>query len=93
MLRPDFVRVEAARCLYCSLCELFVPGISAAAPVPVSREALEAMAACPSGAIVWCEAPAPRHSAGEAGSGNSGEGPSGTRQASEHAAPKGKDEL
>ncbi len=50
------MRVDLARCVRCELCDALLPGVLAGPErIPVSAAALEAMAACPTGAIVWCE--------------------------------------
>jgi len=50
------MRIEGARCLRCGLCELIAPIIrEGLARIPIGSDTLEAMAACPTGAIVWCE--------------------------------------
>lgn len=54
--RPQFLRIDPVRCIACATCETFVPGmLDASAPIPVSAAALDAMAACPTGAIRWIE--------------------------------------
>lgn len=45
-----------ARCIHCELCYDVAPVIRGnEARIPVTHDTLEAMAACPTGAIVWCE--------------------------------------
>lgn len=54
--RPTEMRVDPAACVRCELCDALLPGVLAGPErIPVSPAALEAMAACPTGAIVWCE--------------------------------------
>jgi ferredoxin len=55
-LRPAFMRVDARRCTGCGLCAELSSAIAARpARIPVTNAALEAMSACPTGAIVWRE--------------------------------------
>ena len=50
------MRVDFARCVRCELCDALLPGVLVGPErIPVSPTALEAMAVCPIGAIVWCE--------------------------------------
>jgi ferredoxin len=50
------MRVDFARCVRCELCDALLPGVLVGPErIPASPAALEAMAACPIGAIVWCE--------------------------------------
>jgi ferredoxin len=50
------MRVDAAACVRCELCDALLPGVLVGPErIPVAPAALEAMAACPTGAIVWCE--------------------------------------
>ena len=52
------MRIEFARCIHCELCYDIAPIIRAAPErFGVSAATLDAMAACPTGAIVWCEEP------------------------------------
>lgn len=54
--RPPAMRVDAAACLRCDLCDTVLPGALAHPErIATSPAALEAMAACPTGAIVWLE--------------------------------------
>jgi ferredoxin len=56
--RPDAMRIEFARCIHCELCFDIAPVIrDAPERIGVSAATLDAMAACPTGAIVWCEEP------------------------------------
>jgi Fe-S-cluster-containing hydrogenase component 2 len=56
MLRPEYMRLDSARCIHCELCYLVAPVIAADPErIPVSVVTLAAMAACPCGAIVWKE--------------------------------------
>jgi len=58
MPRPDAMRLEQARCIHCDLCVVIAPVIIVdPARIPVTDATLEAMAACPTGAIVWCDEP------------------------------------
>jgi ferredoxin len=60
-LRPETMRVDAARCIHCHLCHDIAPTIREAPHrIPVSAATLDAMAACPTGAIVWCDEVEPR---------------------------------
>jgi len=55
-LRPTAMRVDPEACIECGICEEIAPGIGAAPEhVPVTRQTLEAMAACPTGALRWSE--------------------------------------
>lgn len=50
------MRVDPVACVRCELCDALLPGVLVGPKrIPVSPPALEAMAACPTGAIVWCE--------------------------------------
>lgn len=52
------MRVDRARCIDCGLCYSIAPIICENPNrIPVTGDTLEAMAACPGGAIVWCEDP------------------------------------
>lgn len=54
--RPSAMRVDPASCVRCELCDALLPGVLVGPErIPVSPSALEAMAVCPIGAIVWCE--------------------------------------
>jgi ferredoxin len=54
--RPIAMRVDATQCVHCELCDALLPGVLVGPErIPVSPAALAAMAACPTGAIVWCE--------------------------------------
>lgn len=56
MLRPEFMWLDLQRCVNCGVCEEFVPDISMfEARLPVTGQSLEAMSACPVGAIRWLE--------------------------------------
>lgn len=53
-IRPDSMRIDEPRCITCELCFLLAPVIgSQPERIPVTRDTLDAMAACPTGAIVW----------------------------------------
>jgi ferredoxin len=54
--RPPAMRVDTAACVRCGLCDAILPGVLAHPErIATSPAALEAMAACPTGAIVWLE--------------------------------------
>ena len=54
--RPTAMRVDPASCVRCELCDALLPGVLVGPErIRVSAAALEAMATCPTGAIVWCE--------------------------------------
>ncbi len=54
--RPHSVYVDPGRCIRCDACEEVYPGLLAEErPVPVDEQVLDAMAACPTGAIRWLE--------------------------------------
>jgi ferredoxin len=54
--RPVAIRIDPRRCVHCGLCvDLVGEPLDAPDRIPVSSAALDAMAACPSGAIVWCD--------------------------------------
>lgn len=56
MFRPNAMRIDKACCVYCELCYLIAPIIRDNPNcIPVTSDTLEAMAACPGGAIVWYE--------------------------------------
>lgn len=56
MLRPESLRIEEVRCIRCELCFEIAPVIRQDSEyIPVTTATLEAMAACPTGAIVWRE--------------------------------------
>lgn len=56
MLRPRFMHIDRVHCTYCELCYATAPVIRRdTEKIPMTYETLEAMAACPTGAIVWCE--------------------------------------
>lgn len=56
MIRPDAMRIDEAACIHCELCFEIAPVFrDGANRVPVTDETLDAMAACPTGAIRWCE--------------------------------------
>jgi len=55
-LRPDFMHIDPVRCIGCGLCEDIAPGMwDNLQQVPVTGRTLEAMSACPTGAIRWLE--------------------------------------
>lgn len=54
------MRLDVARCIHCDLCAVIAPVILVdPTRIPVTAATLEAMAACPTGAIVWCDQPHP----------------------------------
>jgi ferredoxin len=56
MLRPNTIRIDKVRCIHCELCYLIAPIIHGNPDyIPVTSDTLEAMAACPTGAIIWRE--------------------------------------
>lgn len=55
-LRPKLMWIDPARCVHCGLCEEFMPEIGTyVTGLPVTGQSLEAMSACPAGAIRWLE--------------------------------------
>lgn len=56
LLRPTAMYVDRARCTECGMCLEIKPGILDAPELfGIDDESLEAMAACPTGAIRWSE--------------------------------------
>lgn len=54
--RPRRVRIDAGVCIVCGLCDTLVPGLRVGgATMAATEAALEAMAACPVGAVRWVE--------------------------------------
>ncbi len=56
--RPSHVYVDAGLCILCELCDAVAPGTLRAAsfgPLLADEATLDAMAACPTGAIRWLE--------------------------------------
>lgn len=54
--RPSLVFVDPQRCIGCEVCEELAPGILVEErPLIAVESVLEAMAACPTGAIRWLE--------------------------------------
>jgi ferredoxin len=53
--RPQFVRIVEARCIACGICRALAPALLQGEPIRVSRDVLDAMALCPTGAIQWIE--------------------------------------
>ncbi len=50
------MRVDPGACIECGICEEIAPGVKQRPElIEVDRHALEAMAACPTGAIRWAE--------------------------------------
>lgn len=59
--RPTRMRIDAARCQQGRLCQLLAPEIERDRPIAVTSATLEAMAACPTGALGWDESePSPK---------------------------------
>jgi ferredoxin len=56
--RPAAMRIDPRRCRRSGLCRLIAPGLAEGTSVPMGPDTLEAMAACPSGALAWVEPPA-----------------------------------
>lgn len=55
-LRPPAMWVDALVCIECGICEELSPGIRASENrIEATPGSLEAMAACPTGAIRWLE--------------------------------------
>lgn len=55
-LRPSLVYVDEDRCIRCEVCEEYAPGMLAEErPIAADETVLDAMAACPTGAIRWLE--------------------------------------
>lgn len=64
--RPSRVYVDEELCISCEVCEDVAPGTLAAAalgPFPADEPVLDAMAACPTGAIRWWEGETPDEAA------------------------------
>lgn len=58
--RPEAMWIDMQTCICCGVCDELVPGIlEDARHVPVTEGTLEAMAACPVGAIRWLEGDPP----------------------------------
>lgn len=56
LLRPEAMWVDPDACIECGICEEIAPGIRDEAPlIAVTPSSLEAMSACPTGAIRWSE--------------------------------------
>ncbi len=56
MLRPNAIYIDQGACVVCGLCEDLLPGaLRTHHHLSVSTAALDAMAACPTGAIRWLE--------------------------------------
>jgi ferredoxin len=58
ILRPATMRIDRRRCRRSGLCDLVAPGLRDGTAVRADPDTLEAMAACPSGALAWDEPPA-----------------------------------
>jgi ferredoxin len=52
------MRIDPRRCRESGLCRLIAPGLHEGSSAPAGPDTLEAMAACPSGAVAWDEPPA-----------------------------------
>jgi len=55
--RPATMRIDPRRCRRSGLCRVIAPGLRDGTSVPIDPDALEAMTACPSGALAWDEPP------------------------------------
>lgn len=56
LLRPDAMWVDPESCIECGICEEVAPGMRVEDDrIAVSAQTLEAMSACPTGAIRWLE--------------------------------------
>lgn len=56
LARPQAMRVDEHHCTECDLCYLIAPVIADDPQhIPVNTATLEAMAQCPTGAIIWRE--------------------------------------
>ncbi|MBX3144646.1 MAG: DUF2249 domain-containing protein [Trueperaceae bacterium] len=56
MLRPDHIYIDMQSCVLCGVCEDLLPGaLTHLERIEVTSAALDAMAACPTGAIRWSE--------------------------------------
>lgn len=54
--RPLGMRIDDGVCIHCGACDDIAPGMrERAARITVTSASLEAMAACPVGAILWLE--------------------------------------
>ncbi len=54
--RPLGMFIDRQRCIECGLCDVFAPGTFERTDlIPINEATLEAMAACPTGAILWHE--------------------------------------
>ena len=54
------MHIDRGRCAGTGLCELLAPSVATDPDdIPVTRESLEAMAACPTGALSWSEVTEP----------------------------------
>lgn len=63
--RPTAMRIEASTCIHCDLCGVLLPAfLSDPERIPVSAAALEAMDACPTGALVWLDDERPNEGRG-----------------------------
>ncbi len=55
-LRPDTMWIDPDTCIECGICEEVAPGMRVDEHrIAVSPQTLEAMSACPTGAIRWLE--------------------------------------
>lgn len=56
MNRPRFMRIDPERCIVCDLCVAIAPAIRQDPDrIRPTARTLDAMAECPTGAIVWRE--------------------------------------
>lgn len=54
--------IDRQRCIECGLCDVFAPGMfDRSELIPITETTLEAMGACPVGAILWAEEGDARH--------------------------------
>jgi len=54
--RPTAMRIDPVRCVDCGACDDLAPGMRAGRErIAIDTRTLEAMAACPVGAILWLE--------------------------------------
>lgn len=56
LLRPETLWIDPFTCVECGICEEYLPAsMLTGTTLPVTTETLEAMSACPTGAIRWLE--------------------------------------
>lgn len=53
--RPTAMRIDPDRCTHGGGCRLLAPEIEDAERIPLTPATLDAMAACPSGALGWAD--------------------------------------